>query len=102
MTYVIKAVLGYRKTDPTPAAERPKDPATKKVLGPRRKLVQWEGSDRQNCSWEPAEQADLDPDELVKENLEVKLAGSNNTQVVLTHTPMPLSCECATLTLTCT
>ena len=48
--YVIKALLGYRKTDPTPLADRPLDEKTGKPRGPARKFIEWESWGRKECT----------------------------------------------------
>jgi len=78
--WAIKAVLGHRKKDPLPVADRPIDRHTKKPARPRRKLIEWDGwVPREACTWEEATSSELDREELENERITVHPTGGSKT-----------------------
>ena len=73
----VKAIPGYRKADPVPARDREVDPDTQKPIAPRRKFIQFVGCSKKQCSWEVADGSELDPEDLVGQEIHTTSSGSN-------------------------
>ena len=61
----------------TPARDRGVDASANKQPGPRRKFVQWVGWTKKQCSSEVGSGAELDPDDLVSQQICITLSNSN-------------------------
>ena len=79
----IEAITGYRKSDPLPARSRPVDAESGKPSAPRRKFVKWVGWAKQQCSWEVADGAELNPEELMGEEITVASHKPGTTQAMI-------------------